>query len=348
MKRLNKKLIVLFAALIILVAVFFVYVLWLPNSISNPKGEVVTISKGMSFHAVADSLDAKGIVRSKWAFMLAGRFLGSTKSIKVGKYIFLSGMSNEQILRDICKGKSRLVISVTIPEGWRLEQIAHRYERELGISTDRFLQLCYDSTFIVSNGVNAPSLEGYLMPDTYSFYWQPDEEEVIKRMLDGLFSFYSDSLIERQKQLKVSLHEVLTLASIVEAESISDEERPRIAGVYWNRLKKKMRLEADPTVQYAIGKERRLLYRDLDVNSPYNTYRRIGLPPGPINNPGRASILATLYPEKHSYIYFVSNGAGGHRFASSYSEHQRNVALYRKFRREQRRLAMQKISAEEQ
>lgn len=336
--RLRQFLLGVFLGLFLL-GIFIFYVLWYPNTFPEPRGKIITISKGMSFRALADSLEIHGIIRNKWSFSLAGRMLGLTKSIRVGKYLFYSGISNESLLRDISKGKSRIVTAVTIPEGWRLEQIAQRYAKELGVDADRFLRLCSDTAFLRRQGVEVNSAEGYLLPETYSFYWQPDEEEIVKRMIEGLFTFYVDSLRERQTALKVSLHQVLTLASIVEAESVTEEERPRIAGVYWNRLKKNMRLEADPTVQYALGRERRLLYRDLDISSPYNTYRRKGLPPGPINNPGKASILATLYPEEHSYLYFVSNGYGGHRFASSYSEHQRNVQLYRKTRREQQRLS---------
>lgn len=331
----------------IVLGFFLAYILWYPNTFDNPKGIVVVIPKGATFHAVADSLTKNGVLRNRWSFVFAGRILGLTKSIRVGKYLFASGLSNAQILDDISKGKSRIVTAVTIPEGWRLEQIAKRYQRELGIDAQVFLQLCHDTTFIRRYNISARSLEGYLLPDTYAFYWQPEEEEIIDRMVRAFLVFYSDSLHLRTKELNATQHQILTLASIVEAESMNDAERARIAGVYWNRLRKKMRLEADPTVQYAIGMERRLLYSDLDINSPYNTYRRIGLPPGPINNPGRNSILATLYPEHHNYLYFVADGYGNHRFAATYSEHQRNVYQYRKVRRELQRLAQIQKSSQQ-
>lgn len=154
-------------------------------------------------------------------------------------------------------------------------------------------------------------------------------------MVKGFKDFYVDSLKTRQEALKLTLNEVLTLASIVEGEAMLDEERAVIAGVYLNRLKKRMRLEADPTVQYAIPDgPRRLTYSDLRFNSPYNTYVHYGLPPGPINSPGRKSILAALYPQFHSFLYFVANGSGGHIFSRTYSEHQKAVQSYRKMRRE--------------
>ena len=321
---------------IVVIAVigFAYYVFFLPNYYNDPKGKLVTISRGASFRMIADSLVSTGAIRNRWSFELAGRILGYTKSIKVGKYLFVSGQSNFNILRDISYGKSRLIIPVTIPEGWPLDKIARRFEHDLGIDEKLFLSLCQNEKFIQDQGINAKSIEGYLLPDTYSFYWQTDEQEILTRILNGFKHFYNDSLTKKQDELGKTQSEILTLASIVEAESNVDEERPRVAGVYWNRLKKHMRLEADPTVQYALGEGRRLRFLDLDINSPYNTYRRRGLPPGPINNPGRLSILATLYPEQHDYLFFVATGIGGHRFAKNYSDHQKNIRMYHHTKRE--------------
>jgi UPF0755 protein len=315
------------------------YIFLFPNYYHDPIGKPVTISRGASFRIVVDSLLETGVIRNKWSFELAGRILGYTKSVKVGKYLFISGQSNYDILRDISYGKSRLIIPVTIPEGWPLDKIAHRFEHDLGIDKKVFLSLCRDENFIHDHGINVKSVEGYLLPDTYAFYWQTDEKEIITRILNGFIHFYNDSLTKKQDKLGKTQLEILTLASIVEAESNLDEERPRVAGVYWNRLKKNMRLEADPTVQYALGEGRRLRFLDLDIDSPYNTYRRRGLPPGPINNPGRLSILAALYPEQHDYLFFVATGTGGHRFAKSYSDHQKNIRLYHRTKRELKQLS---------
>lgn len=319
---------------------FFYYVFLFPNHYDDPKGKLVTISRGASFKTVVDSLVVDGAIRNAWSFELAGRMLGYTKSIKVGKYLFVSGQSNFDILRDINYGKSRIILPITIVEGWRLNQVANRFEHELGIDKKKFLALCHNEIFIRTHGIQDTSLEGYLLPETYSFYWQTDEQEIIDRILAGFKQFYNDSLQRKQAELGRSQSEILTLASIVEAESNVDEERPRVAGVYWNRLKKKMRLEADPTVQYAIGEGRRLRYDDLDYDSPYNTYRHVGLPPGPINNPGKLSILATLYPEQHEYLFFVATGTGGHRFAKKYSDHQKNIRLYHRARRELKQISL--------
>jgi len=314
-----------------------IMVFLLPYEFHDPKGKVVTIPRGASFHSAVDSLFNSHVIRNRWSFQIAGRLLGYTKTIKTGKYLFVSGQSNLDILTDIRIGKSRMIIPVTIPEGWRMDQVARRYKREIGIDADKFLALCHDSGFIHEQNIAAASLEGYLLPDTYAFYWQTEEREIINRMLDEFKHFYSDTLLERQREMKTSQQEILTLASIIEAESSIGEERPVIAGVYWNRLKKRMRLEADPTVQYALGEGKKLNHQDLEFDSPYNTYRHYGLPPGPINNPGKSSIRATLFPQQHAYLYFVATGIGGHHFAYNFVDHQKNILKYHRTRRELQR-----------
>jgi UPF0755 protein len=331
------------------VLVFLFVVFWMPNETTDPSGIVVTISRGASFSSVVDSLSRAGVIRSRLTFQLAGRLLGYTKQIRVGKYLFAGGQSNLTILKDVREGRSRMIISVTIPEGWRMESIARRFHNELDIDEARFLSACRDSHFVRQQGLEGPTLEGYLMPDTYAFYWQTDEHEVVGRMLQQFRMFYADSLRAKQRELRLSLLQVVTLAAIVEAESGVDAERPVIAGVYWNRLRKNMRLEADPTIQYVLPDgPRRLTFRDLELDSPYNTYRRYGLPPGPINNPGRGSITSVLFPADHRYLYFVATGSGGHRFSASFSEHQRAIQLYHQARREARRQARARAQAFQQ
>ena len=323
-------------ATIILVILLFIYsVFWLPNSFDDPSGRVVTVPRGSSFKAVMDSLNSAGVIRSSFTFKVAGRLLGYTKSIKVGKYLFHSGVSNTTILQDLQEGKSRMILPVAIPEGRRIVGIARRFSAELGIDSAKFVSICRDSDLVRRQGFEAGSLEGYLMPETYNFYWQTDEKDIIDQMIEGFKQFYVDSLRKRQEELKMTTLEVLTLASIVEGESGIDGERPMIAGVYWNRLKRRMKLEADPTIQYVLPDgPRRLLNRDLKFKSPYNTYLNYGLPPGPINNPGKKAILATLYPEKHQYLFFVATGVGGHRFSKNFTEHQKAARAYRRARRE--------------
>lgn len=312
------------------------YVLFLAANTSSVASErSVIVPRGASFKVALDSLKAAGVINVRWTLDLAGRILGLTKTIKTGKYLFPRGLSNYEILTDLAEGKSRVLITLPVPEGWRMERIALQCGRLLGANPQRFIALCDQQRFRQDLGVDAPSLEGFLMPDTYRFLWDTSEEEIIERMVGEFRKFYVDSLQNRQQALHLTMNQVLTLASIVEAEAVLDRERPVIAGVYLNRLKKRMRLEADPTVQFALPNgSRRLTYSDLRFNSPYNTYVNYGLPPGPINSPGRKSILAALYPENHSYLYFVADGTGGHVFSRTYSDHQKAVQSYRKMRRE--------------
>jgi UPF0755 protein len=324
------------ASFIVLLIISFLYlVFWASNTSSVSSERTVVIPRGSSFRTVLDSLESSGVLRVRWSLYLAGRILGLTKTMKVGKYIFPRGLSNVEILNDLAEGKSRILIALAIPEGWRMERTALQCGKVLGIDTQRFFALCDRSDFRRELGIDASSIEGYLMPDTYRFLWQASEEEVIERMVGEFRKFYTDSLKKRQEELHLTMSQVLALASIVEGEAVLDHERPTIAGVYLNRLKKRMRLEADPTVQYALPDgRRRITHSDLRIDSPYNTYLYYGLPPGPISSPGRKSILAVLYPEKHSFYYFVANGSGGHVFSRTYDEHKKAVQSYRRFRRE--------------
>jgi UPF0755 protein len=213
--------------------------------------------------------------------------------------------------------------------------IARRFAKDLSVDAEKILSICKDTSYIMSKGFRVASLEGYLMPDTYNFYWQTDEQEIVDRMVNGFKGFLVDSLKQRIRQSNMTLNQVLTLASIVEGESGIDAELPTIAGVYLNRLRKNMKLEADPTIQFLLPNgPRRLRYADLRIDSPYNTYLYHGLPPGPVNNPGRQSILGVLYAETNQYLYFVATGVGGHHFSKTYSEHVRAVNVYRRVRRE--------------
>jgi UPF0755 protein len=321
-------------ALVVLILAAAFWVFWTPNRF-EPEEKVLYVPKGVSFAAVVDSLERNGMIRSRTTFELAGRLLGLTSSIRFGKYHIKSGISNLSLLRDLSEGRSNVPVALRVGEGVRMHRLAGRAARELGIDSTRIVALSHNPEFIQSLGVDAPSLEGYLLPDTYFFTWQTSEEELVTRLVTAFRDFYVDTLRARQEQLGMTLNEVLTLASIVEGETDLDAERATIAGVYFNRLRVRMPLQADPTIQYLIPDgPRRLFYSDLKLDSPYNTYRYAGLPPGPINNPGRKSILAVLYPERHQYYYFVADGSGGHRFSKNYSEHLRAVQQWLRIRRE--------------
>jgi UPF0755 protein len=304
-----------------------------PNHFSHEGDVVLFVSKGQTYPTVLDSLDKLGVLRSRWLFTLAARIHGGTTHIQIGKYVLTDGISNGDVLRMITEGKNAALISVTIPEGLMARQQARLFARTLGLDSARFVDLVRDESFAQSLGVTAHTLEGYLFPQTYNFYWQQNEEEVIRKLVGQFHQFYKDSLKNRADELGWTTNQVMTLASIVEGEAVKASERKTISGVYHNRLRKGMKLEADPTVRYLLEDgPRRIYYGDLKRDNPYNTYRVKGLPPGPINNPGGASIVAALYPERHNYVFFVANGQGGHWFTATYPEHLRYVRQYRRER----------------
>ncbi|HAP34513.1 MAG TPA: endolytic transglycosylase MltG [Bacteroidetes bacterium] len=328
----NNKLFLLFVVVFLCVVILFSIVFFFPNSFT-PSPKFITVSKGQSFSSLADSLEKREIILNAFTFKIAGRLLGYTQKMRIGKYSFVSGISNLDLLNDLEGGLSTVSTSVTLREGVRAQIFARILKRHIGIDSIRFMKFFADTSLIGIYPNNSPSLEGYLMPNTYNFFWQDDEREIIQRMITEFREFFVDTLQQRMKQLGYSLNDVMTMASIVEGEAVYDDERAIIAGVYYNRLKKRMRLQADPTVLYAVSAvPRRLTRTDLKFESEYNTYLNYGLPPGPINNPGKQSIIAALYPAKHNFIYFVADNNGRHRFAKNYEEHQRNVRLYRKAR----------------
>jgi len=303
------------------------------NTFDDAERKVFFVSNGERFDEIVDSLEAQGIIRNRAMFEFVAMLFGGTSSLKVGKYIFESGASNAHIFQTLRSGEGNQLIHVTVLEGTFARTQARIFARAVGVDSSRFIEQVYDSSFARSLGVEASSLEGYLLPETYAFTWQQDERQIIRALFGEFEDFFADSLHQRADEMGMTVHEVVTLASIVEGEAILNEERPIISGVYHNRLRRGMRLEADPTIQFILPDgPRRLLYADLEVDNPYNTYRYRGLPPGPVNNPGKASIIAALYPAQHDYLYFVANGKGGHWFSRSYAEHSKYVQMYRRDR----------------
>jgi UPF0755 protein len=304
-----------------------------PNRFEEPAVRMLYVSRGEPFSRIVDSLAASGIIRSRRAFVLTAKLFGGTSAIKVGKYVLRSGVSNHRIMAMLVSGRDAEAIRVLVPPGTTARLQARLFARELGCDSARIMTLFADRSFGASLGVDAPTLEGYLLPETYDFEWNQDEEYVLRSMVEQFHRFYTDSLRTREKELRWTTRQVLTMASIVQGESRLPEELRIISGVYHNRLRKGMPMQADPTIQYIIPDgPRRLLYEDLKINDRYNTYRYAGLPPGPVNSPGREAILAALFPQSNAYLYFVANGQGGHRFAGSYEAHLRNVRLYRRHR----------------
>jgi UPF0755 protein len=219
------------------------------------------------------------------------------------------------------------------PEGATVQELARTLEAEGLAGAAEVMQTARDSRVLAALGVAAPSLEGYLFPDSYRFTRGMTSEEMLARMVQHLRAKLGPELQLRAQARGLSINELLTLASIVEREAIAPEERPIIAAVFWNRLRRGMPLQADPTVQYAVAKERRALKRaDLQADHPYNTYRHAGLPPGPIASPGLSAIEATLDPAPVAYLYFVAMDDRRHHFSTTVQEHNAAVARYRLLR----------------
>lgn len=239
-------------------------------------------------------------------------------------------MASQAILEKLLTG--RVVLHpVTIPEGYNLAQIAEVLAGQQVTDVKEFSKLVRDRPFITTLGIEADSLEGYLFPETYSFPRQAKARDVIKAMVDGLHRVWSADLQEQAARMKLSLHQVLTLASVIEKETGSKDERELIAAVFHNRLRKKIPLQSDPTVIYGLQAfDGNIHKRDLSVMSPYNTYRVQGLPPGPIASPGAHSLRAALFPAQASYLYFVSRNDGTHQFSSTLAEHNQAVEKYQK------------------
>jgi UPF0755 protein len=285
-----------------------------------PETEV-TILRGASTGRIAALLKARGVVRSETAFQAAVLALGASRRLQSGRYAFGGMLNQYRIVRDLRDG--RVVFhTVTIPEGCGSEKVADLLSRHLGVDSSAFLVLVRDPAVASRLGISAPSLEGYLYPDTYRLQSGLAPEEAIAALVAGFRAVFNDTLSARALFLGLTEHQAVTLASIVEGEAVLDSERAVIAAVYHNRLRMGMPLQACPTIQYLLpGGPRRLTTRDLSIPSPYNTYLHPGLPPGPVNNPGRASILAVLYPAPVQYLYLVANGDGSHTFSVRLNEH---------------------------
>jgi UPF0755 protein len=303
--------------------------------VSSSRSTVrVKIPPGSSSSKVASILAEKGVIRDARIFQLFARVAGGTGNLKAGTFKLSPSMTAAEVLRQLGEGGAPPDdIAVTIPEGFRLVQIVERL-KAAGIidNPERFKRLASGLTEPFNPPFPLPrkKLEGYLYPDTYRFLPKCGEEAVIQKLLENFDrQFYSEHREEVERSGH-SLHEIVTIASLIEREAQIPADRPKIAGVIENRLKQKKRLEIDATVIYALGHHvNRVFYKDLAVDSPYNTYRHAGLPPGPIASPGIASLEAALHPDRHPYLYYVAMPGGGHVFAKTKAEHDKNVARRR-------------------
>jgi len=259
------------------------------------------------------------------------------KNFKSGRYLFEGNYGYEVFLSKLARGVQDPV-SLTIIPGSTITSVAEKAAGLLNFETEQFISVFEDSAFFQETGLTKEKLFGRMYPETYKVYWSTKPKVLLRRILREFDRNVTQQHAPRADSLGLTIDELLTLASIIEWEANNDEEKPRISGLYWNRLNKNIPLQADPTVNYALGERRRLLFEDYKIDHPYNTYLYTGLPPGPVTNPGLSSILAALYPEDHNYLYMVANPQGGHTFTRTFEEHQQASEKWRKWIREQYRI----------
>ena len=333
MLRILKILIVLSVlAVSTMVAYGYIYINSAPGSLSNDV--IVEIKRGSSFYAAANRLREKEVINSVRLFRIYAELDGFQSKIKAGEYLLRPTMTAKEIAATLVKGDV-IQYKITIPEGYNLYQIADLLEERDIVVKEIFIEKAFDKRLMSSMGVKGVSFEGYLYPETYFFTKNMKAKDIIARMRAGSRDKFTRKLKDRSKEVGLTPHQVIILASIIEKETGNPDERPLISAVFHNRLKKKMRLQTDPTVIYGMIEtyDGNIRKKDLLKKTPYNTYRINGLPLGPIANPGIDSIMAALYPADVGYIYFVSMNNGSHVFSRTLKEHNKGVWKYQKRRK---------------
>ena len=301
-----------------------------------PKMEnaIIKIDKGDNLNIISRKLKEAKIIQDRLGFKLMAVLLKESTSLSYGWYKFEIYKSPKDVLKSLIKGR-RLTVKVTIPEGLKVNETIYaiRRHKNADINISKLKALINDTSFIKKLGINQPSLEGYLFPDTYIFYKGELPKNVIKKMVANLYTVIKPSQKFKIRNRTFSAHEILTIASMIEREAMIDREKPIIASVIYNRLEKNMRLQIDATVLYALGTYKKTVtFKDLRVKSPYNTYRNRDLPPGPIASPGFQCIMAALHPAKTDYLYYVATGKGDHRFSKGHEKHIEAKKKYKEYR----------------
>ena len=314
-KRSRGRLLVVALTVIVAVALALAYR-------GSGTGEVrVIVPRGATLRVAADSLQKHGVIQNATAFRLYALVRRGDRSIRAGTYLFKRPVSWGHVLEDLRGGRG-IEHGITIPEGWSLNQIVPQLARVLSEPVESVRVAVRDTALLHALDIPTPTLEGYLFPDTYVFPDGTTPRQAVRTMVSRFQSVWQPEWNAQLQKSAMSRNDVMALASIVEKEAKVPEERPVIAAVYLNRLKAGMLLQADPTVQYAIGHHvSRVLYKDLAIDSPYNTYRYKGLPPGPIASPGKPSIVAALFPAQVPYLFFVAYPDGHHEFTTNFAAH---------------------------
>jgi UPF0755 protein len=336
----------LIATLTLFIIIHFYIALFIPPS-NEKVWKEVEVTEGMSFKSISAALQKEGIIRYRGYFELIGRIEGISRKVRTGYYGLSTNMSLWEVLDSLRRGKI-IEYEIVIPEGYNLYQIGWTLANTPLLSDPQdFINLVKNKRYVHSLGIEADTLEGYLFPDTYYLPKGIKLEDIPKKMVQRFNVVFTDSLRNRAKELGFNEHQIITLASIVEKEAKVSSERTLIAAVYINRLKKGMKLQADPTTVYGTKAWiTNVTSQDLKRRSPYNTYLHKGLPPGPISNPGEGAILASLYPDKVDYLFFVAQGDGSHYFSKDFSSHEKAISRYRSNKRKAKLQRQEKDESE--
>ncbi|WP_373598325.1 endolytic transglycosylase MltG [Paraclostridium bifermentans] len=337
--KVNLKVIGIITVVILALIGGYVYIQIGPYDKNSNKEIVVEIPNGSTLTDVSDVLKENKLIKNKTLFKLVAKFKPTENGVKAGKYLLKQSYSNSKILDILIEGKFyNDGIKITIPEGSTYKEVV-KILTDKGIGkTEVYEKLInnpkeFYNEFSYLNEKDIKSLEGFLYPDTYYFNKDDSEKEVLSAMLKRFNQIYTDKLKEQQKKMGLTLQQVVNLASIIEKEAVLDEDRPMIASVFYNRLDIDMPLQSDATIQYAFDERKdRVMYKDLKIDSPYNSYVNKGLPPTPISNPGVKSIEAALNPADTDYLYFVATMEGKNNYSKTYEEHLKHVESYKEER----------------
>lgn len=292
------------------------------------KHQTVHIRTGQDLGTTAVMLFDKGLITSVFKFKVLARYHGIERQLKAGEYVLSPHMSPNEIILSLVEGKVRLY-RLTVPEGYAIYQIGELVEKNLGGNREAFIKAATDASFARQMKIDGTTFEGYLFPDTYYFPKETSSRAVIKTMVNHFWTVFTPEWEKRAVSIGLTVHEVVTLASMIEKETGDGAERPIISSVFHNRLKKRMRLASDPTVIYGIPDfDGNLTRKHLRTVTPYNTYATAGLPLGPIANPGKLSLEAALFPATTRFLYFVSKKDSTHKFSTNFEDHNQAVKKY--------------------
>jgi len=308
---------------VFMLSVIGAYLYFIPNQKTTfgVETKYIMIHRGETVYDISYKLEEAGAISSEFNFLLFSKLFGHSRRLKAGRYAIEPGYSISDIFQILITGAAT-PFNATIREGLTVSETAEILSNTLSFTAAEFTKVCHNRLWLDSLGIETDDIEGYLFPDTYNFFFDESPESVARKMTDQFYANLPDSFEIKAKRLGIDFYEAVTIASLVEAEAMLDEERPTISAVYHKRLKIRMRLQCDPTVIYALGGLDRPLYkRDLQYDSPYNTYKYYGLPPGPICSPGKASLEAAVKPADVDFLYFVARGDGSHVFSRTNRDH---------------------------